>query len=275
MIRLEKVSFQYYKRDLLFDQISLDIPRGQWVSIVGPNGSGKSTLLKLINGLLVAKSGTITIAETEMNRHTIEKIRQHIGYLFQNPDHQFIATTVKDDIAYGMENRCIPREEMIQRIEAVGRELGITDWMNRHPASLSGGQKQRVAIAGLLVLNPDIMIWDEATSMLDEQSKQDMIAKLKQLHRNGMTIVSVTHDADEVLQSDRVIVVKDGHVAADIKPLELFADRELAHQCKLRPPFLLALSMELRARGLDAGPGYGQDTGELVKSLWSSSKANT
>lgn len=274
MIHLENVSFQYHKRDLLFDQISLDIPKGQWVSIVGPNGSGKSTLVKLMNGLLVAKSGTITITGTEMNHHTVEKIRQRIGYLFQNPDNQFIATTVKDDIAYGMENRCIPREEMIRRIEEVARELGVSDWMNRHPASLSGGQKQRVAIAGLLVLHPDIMIWDEATSMLDEHSKQDMIAKLKELHREqGMTIVSVTHDADEVLESDRVIVVKDGHVAADMKPLELFADAALAHECKLRPPFMLALSMELKARGIEAG--YCQDAGELVKSLWPSFEANT
>ena len=274
MIHLENVSFQYHKRDLLFDQISLDIPKGQWVSIVGPNGSGKSTLVKLMNGLLVAKSGTITITGTEMNHHTVEKIRQRIGYLFQNPDNQFIATTVKDDIAYGMENRCIPRKEMIRRIKEVARELGISDWMNRHPASLSGGQKQRVAIAGLLVLHPDIMIWDEATSMLDEHSKQDMIAKLKELHREqGMTIVSVTHDADEVLESDRVIVVKDGHVAADMKPLELFADAALAHECKLRPPFMLALSMELKARGIEAG--YCQDAGELVKSLWPSFEANT
>ena len=273
MIQMENVSFQYYNRDLLFDQISLHIPKGQWVSIVGPNGSGKSTLVKLMNGLLVAKSGTITVAETELNRHTVEKIRQHIGYLFQNPDNQFIATTVKDDIAYGMENRCIPREEMIQRIEEVSKQLGITDWMNRHPASLSGGQKQRVAIAGLLVLHPDIMIWDEATSMLDEQSKQDMIAKLKELHQEqGMTIVSVTHDADEVLQSDRVIVIKDGQVAADMKPLELFADAALAQECKLRPPFMLSLSKELQARGVDIG--MYQDVGELVKALWPSFTVN-
>ena len=273
MIQMENVSFQYYNRDLLFDQISLHIPKGQWVSIVGPNGSGKSTLVKLMNGLLVAKSGTITVAETELNRHTVEKIRQHIGYLFQNPDNQFIATTVKDDIAYGMENRCIPREEMIQRIEEVSKQLGITDWMNRHPASLSGGQKQRVAIAGLLVLHPDIMIWDEATSMLDEQSKQDMIAKLKELHQEqGMTIISVTHDADEVLQSDRVIVIKDGQVAADMKPLELFADAALAQECKLRPPFMLSLSKELQTRGVDIG--MYQDVGELVKALWPSFTVN-
>ncbi|MDZ7542951.1 ATP-binding cassette domain-containing protein, partial [Clostridium perfringens] len=166
MIQLERVSFRYPKRDVLFQDLSLHIPRGQWVSIVGPNGSGKSTLIKLINGLLVPEEGTITVGDMVLSRDTIEQVRSRVGYLFQNPDNQFIATTVRDDMAYGMENRCVPREQMEERIDQVASELGLNEWLNRHPASLSGGQKQRVAIAGLLVLNPDIMIWDEATSML-------------------------------------------------------------------------------------------------------------
>ncbi|MGZ9586384.1 energy-coupling factor transporter ATPase [Paenibacillus marinisediminis] len=269
MIQLERVSFRYPKREALFQDLSLHIPRGQWVSIVGPNGSGKSTLIKLINGLLVPEAGTITVADMVLSRDTIEQVRHRVGYLFQNPDNQFIATTVRDDMAYGMENRCVPREQMEERIEQVASELGLTEWMNRHPASLSGGQKQRVAIAGLLVLNPDIMIWDEATSMLDERAKRDMIAKLKELHRDlGMTIISVTHDAEEILESERVVVVKDGAIAADMLPLELFEHKQLAEECKLRPPFTLAISLEMRSRGIDIE--MYQDEGELVKALWPS-----
>ena len=265
MIDLANIHFQYPKRDPLFEDLSLHIPKGQWVSIVGPNGSGKSTLIKLMNGLLVPHSGTITVADKVLGRDTIGDIRQRIGFLFQNPDNQFIATTVRDDMAYGMENRCIPREQMAERIKEVGQELGIMEWMNRHPASLSGGQKQRVAIAGLLVLRPDIMIWDEATSMLDERAKQDMLVKLKQLHQQGMTIVSVTHDADEVLASERAVVIKNGSVAADLSPLSLFEQKELAQECKLVAPFTLALSLELQSRGV-VNQLY-QDERELVKAL--------
>lgn len=273
MISLDRIVFQYPRREALFKELSLHIPKGQWVSVVGPNGSGKSTLIKLINGLLVPQSGSITIAGEVLSRDTIESVRHRIGYLFQNPDNQFIATTVQDDIAFGLENRCVPREEMMMKIQQISNELGITEWMNRHPASLSGGQKQRVAIAGLLVLDPDIMIWDEATSMLDERSKQDMMEKLKELHQqHGMTIISVTHDAEEILASERVVVVKDGSITADMKPLELFAQEELTAECKLVPPFGLALALELRSRGMDVELQH--DEGELVKALWPLSEEN-
>ncbi|MCG7408129.1 ATP-binding cassette domain-containing protein [Paenibacillus sp. ACRRX] len=269
MIRLENVHFQFPKREALFSDLELHVPRGQWVSIVGPNGSGKSTLVKLVNGLLDPDSGTIHIDGTLLDGESVGDIRRRTGYLFQNPDNQFIATTVRDDIAFGMENRCVPRKDMKQRIDAIAEQLGISEWLNRHPASLSGGQKQRVAIAGLLVLNPEIMIWDEATSMLDERSKQDMLLRLRHLHKNqGLTILSVTHDAEEILASDRAVVIRNGVIAADMKPIQLFENRELAWECRLQPPFSLALSLELREKGLDIGLHHNEE--ELMKALWPS-----
>ncbi|WP_036696000.1 ATP-binding cassette domain-containing protein [Paenibacillus taiwanensis] len=273
MIRLENIHFQYPKREALFSDLKLHVPRGQWVSIVGPNGSGKSTLVKLVNGLLSPDSGTIHIDGTLLDGESVSDIRRRTGYLFQNPDNQFIATTVRDDIAFGMENRCVPRADMKQRIDAIAEQLGISEWLNRHPASLSGGQKQRVAIAGLLVLNPEIMIWDEATSMLDERSKQDMLLRLRHLHKNqGLTILSVTHDAEEILASDRAVVIRNGVIAADMSPIQLFEDRNLAWECRLQPPFSLALSLELREKGMDIGLHHHEE--ELMRALWPSLHVN-
>lgn len=269
MIRMEHIAFHYPKQEALFHDLSLHIEKGQWVSIVGPNGAGKSTLVKLINGLLRPASGNISVHDMPVTNEHIHDVRKRVGYLFQNPDNQFIATTVRDDIAFGLENRAIPRDEMIARIEEVAHELGIMEWLDRHPASLSGGQKQRVAIAGLLVLKPDIMIWDEATSMLDERSKQSMMVQLKKLHQErNMTIISVTHDAEEILASERAIVIKNGQVAADMTPMELFEQEELAYECKLVPPFALALTMALRKKGLAIEPM--EDERELVNVLWPS-----
>lgn len=269
MIRMEQIAFHYPKREALFENLSLHIEKGQWVSIVGPNGAGKSTLAKLINGLLSPAAGQIQVDGLPVTREHVDEVRKKVGYLFQNPDNQFIATTVRDDIAFGLENRAIPREEMLDRIQEVAVELQIEDWLDRHPASLSGGQKQRVAIAGLLVLQPDIMIWDEATSMLDERSKQAMMEQLKELHQNrNMTILSVTHDAEEILASERAIVIKNGQVAADMTPLELFEQEELAYECKLMPPFALALSMAMKKKGCRIAPV--QDERELVNAIWPS-----
>nr|WP_237684601.1 ATP-binding cassette domain-containing protein [Paenibacillus arenosi] len=253
----------------MFADLSFHIEQGQWVTIVGPNGSGKSTLTKLMNGLLAPQSGTIQIGGVTLDSHTVSDIRGLVGYLFQNPDNQFIAATVQDDMAFGMENRCLPRAEMQQRIDQVSVELGIQDWLHRHPSSLSGGQKQRVALAGLLVLDPEVMIWDEATSMLDEQARRECMTHIRQLRAGrGFTIVSVTHDAEEIMASDRVLVVKGGQLAADLSPMELFAREELMEECRLRPPFAVELSLELRRRGIEMD--ICRDEEELVNALWPS-----
>ncbi|WP_028593914.1 energy-coupling factor transporter ATPase [Paenibacillus assamensis] len=269
ILRFNQVAFQYSKGEPMFTDLSFHIEQGQWVTIVGPNGSGKSTLTKLMNGLLVPQSGTIQIGGVKLDGHTVSDIRGRVGYLFQNPDNQFIANTVQDDMAFGMENRCLPQAEMQRRIDQVSVELGIRDWLGRHPSSLSGGQKQRVAIAGLLVLNPEVMIWDEATSMLDEQARRECMIHMRQLRaERGFTIVSVTHDAEEIMASDRVLVVKDGQLVADLSPMELFAREELMEECRLRPPFAVELSLELRRRGVDVD--ICRDEEELVNALWPS-----
>ncbi|MBD8498115.1 energy-coupling factor transporter ATPase [Paenibacillus arenosi] len=269
IIRFNQVGFQYPKGEPMFADLSFHIEQGQWVTIVGPNGSGKSTLTKLMNGLLAPQSGTIQIGGVTLDSHTVSDIRGLVGYLFQNPDNQFIAATVQDDMAFGMENRCLPRAEMQQRIDQVSVELGIQDWLHRHPSSLSGGQKQRVALAGLLVLDPEVMIWDEATSMLDEQARRECMTHIRQLRAGrGFTIVSVTHDAEEIMASDRVLVVKGGQLAADLSPMELFAREELMEECRLRPPFAVELSLELRRRGIEMD--ICRDEEELVNALWPS-----
>lgn len=251
----------------MFIGLSLHIEQGQWVTIVGPNGSGKSTLTKLMNGLLAPQSGMIQIGSVTLNGNTLSDIRRRVGYLFQNPDNQFIAATVQDDMAFGMENRCLSREEMQRRINQVSVELGMEDWLHRHPSSLSGGQKQRVAIAGLLVLDPEVMIWDEATSMLDEQARREFMTRMRQLRaERELTVVSVTHDAEEIMASDRVLVIKDGELAADLSPMELFAREELMEECRLRPPFAMELSLELRRRGVEMN--ICRDEEELVNALW-------
>ncbi|WP_186786121.1 energy-coupling factor transporter ATPase [Paenibacillus agilis] len=269
IIRFNQVGFQYPKRESMFADLSLHIEQGQWVTIVGPNGSGKSTLTKLMNGLLAPRSGTIQIGGVTLDGHTVSDIHRRVGYLFQNPDNQFIAATVQDDMAFGMENRCLSQEEMQRRINQVSVELGIQDWLHRHPSSLSGGQKQRVAIAGLLVLDPEVMIWDEATSMLDEQARREFMTRMRQLRvERRLTIVSVTHDAEEIMASDRVLVIKDGKLVAGLTPMELFVQGELLQECCLRPPFAVELSLELRRRGVDVD--ICRDEEELVNALWPS-----
>ncbi|MCM3338584.1 energy-coupling factor transporter ATPase [Paenibacillus sp. MER TA 81-3] len=266
-IVMKDVHFQYGSKQKLFKGISLHIPHGQWVSIVGPNGSGKSTLIKLLNGLFMPHAGHIYVNGLHLDDSSVGEIRRRVGFLFQNPDNQFFATTVKDDIAFGMENRCVSREEMERQIAEVAAEFRVDQWLERHPAELSGGQKQRVAIAGIMVLRPDIIIFDEATSMLDERSKRELTAQLQQMHAsNRYTIISVTHDAEEILASDRAIVLKEGQIAADMRPSELFHKKELMRECRLQPPFTLALSQALQARGI--GVADTNDERELVKSLW-------
>lgn len=272
-IVMKDVHFQYGGKQKLFAGISLHVPHGQWVSIVGPNGSGKSTLIKLLNGLYMPHDGHIYVNGLYLDESSVGDIRRRVGFLFQNPDNQFFATTVKDDIAFGMENRCVSREEMERQIAEVAAEFRVDEWLDRHPAELSGGQKQRVAIAGIMVLRPDIIIFDEATSMLDERSKRELTAQLQRMHAsNRYTIISVTHDAEEILASNRAIVLKEGQIAADMRPAELFHNEDLMRQCRLQPPFALALSQALQARGINVADT--NDERELVNSLWPSYMRN-
>ncbi|MCL6457843.1 MAG: ATP-binding cassette domain-containing protein [Gorillibacterium sp.] len=247
--------------------ISLQIPAGQWVSLVGPNGSGKSSLVKLLNGLLPACNGKIMIGDILLTDASLGNVRERIGMVFANPDNQFVGMTVADDIVFGLENQCLDRDTMLARITHYAAQLHITHLLERHPAELSGGQKQKVAIASVLAMEPRIVIFDESTSMLDEQSKLEVVDIIRQMQATGRyTIISVTHDMDEMLASDRIIALQNGTLVADGTPEELLQQDELLTLLRLKPPFALALGRELLDRGLTIRPSM--DESKLLEDLW-------
>jgi len=247
--------------------ISLTIPAGQWVCIAGPNGAGKSTLAKLMNGLLPASEGRIEIEGIGLDAETLWAIRRRIGVVFANPEDQFVGLSVEDDLAFGLENIQMNRDDMRQRIAEYARLLGIDGWLGRHPSTLSGGQKQRVAIASVLAMEPGILIFDEAMSMLDERAKLDMLALMREMQESGRyTLISISHDEDEVAAADRLLVVADGGIVADGRPDELLRDDELLRLCRMQQPYALQLCRELRRRGIDVGEHIREE--EVLDALW-------
>lgn len=265
-IELNQVSFAYREGEPLLRQIDLSIYEGQWVSIAGANGSGKSTLVKLLNGLLTPSEGRVSIRGVEVGPDTLAEIRQQVGMIFQNPDNQFVGTTVEEDIVFGLENRCLDIEEMKRRLHHYVHQLQIVELLEKHPSQLSGGQKQRVAIAGVLAVEPDIVVFDESTSMLDERAKQNIIGLMKQMHEEGRyTMITITHDTEEIAASDRVIVLNEGKVAADRTPEELFQDESLLALCRLKEPFPMQVCRQLRERGIQIGLHLGEK--ELMEEL--------
>ncbi|WP_151735707.1 ATP-binding cassette domain-containing protein [Paenibacillus tengchongensis] len=269
VITLERVSFGYDPEHPILHNLSLSIPRGQWVSIVGPNGCGKSTLVKLLNALLPKSDGEITVYGHRLEEETIQDIRRCIGMVFQNPDNQFIGATVEEDIVFGLEGLCLPYAEMEERLQAISAKLGIGHLLEKHPGELSGGQKQRVAIASILAMKPGIVIFDEASSMLDEGSRNELMEILQGMRAEGnYTILMITHDADEILASDRVLALHGGGLAADVTPAELFLDEELLRKCHLREPYPWRLARELQKQGIPAEVPASEK--ELIDRLWPS-----
>lgn len=268
MIELNQVT--YVGRDKqhpLLKQLTFHIRAGQWVSIVGRNGCGKSTLVKLLNRLLPSDSGSIVIDGMLLTNETIGRIRERIGMVFPNPDNQFVGLTVTDDIVFGLENQCLDRATMQERVAHYADRLSITHLLTRHPAQLSGGQKQRVALAAVLAMEPKIVIFDEATSMLDEKSKREMIELMHDMKSSGKyTLISVTHDQDEINATDRVLALVDGAIAADCKPYELWLQDELLQSCGLKPSFIVQLGRELQIRGLELGDHLHER--EVIDALW-------
>jgi len=239
MIELKNVSFRYDKtvEEYQIDTVSFHVKQGEWLSIVGHNGSGKSTVVRLIDGLLEAESGEIYIDGKQLTRETIWEIRSKIGIVFQNPDNQFVGATVEDDVAFGLENQGIPREEMLQRVEKAIEQVGMLEFKDREPSRLSGGQKQRVAIAGIIALRPTIIILDEATSMLDPEGREDLIAVMRELQKKfQLTIISITHDLTEIALSDRTLVFQKGKLESSMTPRELFSRNDL-NEIGLDKPF--------------------------------------
>ena len=218
ILRLENITFAYSgEGSLALDHVSLSIESGKYYSIIGHNGSGKSTLAKLIMGLLTPKEGNIVIFGEKLNDDNISKLRKRIGIVFQNPDNQFICASVKDDIAFGLENRQVDPAKMNEIILEYARKVNMEDFLDKEPENLSGGQKQRVAIAGVLAMKPDILILDEATAMLDPKGKKEINDVIKNLRTENkdLTIISITHDIEEAFESDRIIVLNNGKIALD------------------------------------------------------------
>ena len=211
----------------------LRLKRGEWVSILGHNGSGKSTLSKLIIGLLKANEGEIKVDGLVLNEETVHEIREKIGIVFQNPDNQFVGVTVEDDIAFGMENLCFDREEMIKRIKEYSEKVSMSEYLKKEPHNLSGGQKQRVAIAGILAMNTEIIIFDEATSMLDPKGRDSIMEYIEELKSLGVTIITITHDMKEAVHSDKIIVLKEGEVIASGKTMDILNDKTTLNSSNL------------------------------------------
>lgn len=250
-IEVSHLKFSYDGQTDTIQDVSFSIPKGSYTTIVGHNGSGKSTIAKLLIGLLSPKSGMIKIMGTQLNEKTVYELRNHVGIVFQNPDNQFIGATVADDIAFGLENHCVPQEQMQSIIEDVAGRVDMLDFLNAEPTRLSGGQKQRVAIAGILAFEPDIIIFDESTSMLDPQGKASINEQIRKLHeQKNITILSITHDMEEVAQSEHVIALQDGRVVMEGNPEEIFAQKDLLKKMQLDAPFAKQLSDRLFDEGI-------------------------
>lgn len=232
-IEMKNVSFSYRKDTPVLKEVSLSIEKGEWVSILGHNGSGKSTLSKLLIGLLKAKSGEVIIDGLTLNEETVYDIRERVGIVFQNPDNQFVGVSVEDDIAFGMENLQMTREEMLERIEYYSKKVNMNEYLKKAPHMLSGGQKQRVAIAGILAMDTPIIIFDEATSMLDPKGRDSILNYIQELNDEGVTIITITHDMKEAVLSDRIIVLKDGEVLANGKTNDILNNKEILNQSNL------------------------------------------
>lgn len=252
-IEVSNLSFSYTEEGNTIQDVSFSIPKGSYTTIIGHNGSGKSTIAKLIIGLLKAQSGTIRILGTELTPETVYDLRSHVGIVFQNPDNQFIGSTVADDIAFGLENHCVPQEDMQALIEKSAASVGMSDFLQAEPTHLSGGQKQRVAIAGILAMTPDIIIFDESTSMLDPQGKASINAQIKRFHdEKNITILSITHDMEEVAQSQHVIVLNHGVVEMEGTPKEVFAQEAMLKKMQLDIPFALKFSKAMQKEGFSS-----------------------
>lgn len=251
ILEVKDLNFSYEEEGKTIDNVSFSVEEGSYTTIVGHNGSGKSTIAKLIMGLLESASGTITIDGIALNNENMAKIRSRIGIVFQNPDNQFIGATVRDDIAFGLENHCVEPSMMDEIIDTNAALVKMSDFMDQEPTHLSGGQKQRVAIAGVLAMKPKLLIFDEATSMLDPDGKDEIKKVIMKLHKeSSLTILSITHDIDEVASSDYVVALDQGKVVLTGTPQEVFQQEKKLKEMKLDIPFSLKIADELKKRGV-------------------------
>lgn len=269
IIDVKNLVFGYEKGNSILNDVSFSIEKGEYVTLIGHNGSGKSTLAKLLSYILEPNSGEIYIDGDLLNDEHIKEIRNKIGIVFQNPDNQFIGSTVEDDIAFGLENRNVEKEEMQKRVIDVAKKVGMENYLSKQPEELSGGQKQRVAIAGILALNLKIIIFDEATSMLDPEGVKEirnLILKMKEEDKE-LTFISITHDIDECYLSDRVIILNDGKVFKNGTPEEVFKNKEEIENIGLTLPFVMKIKNIFKENNVEIDENIKTIEG-LASYLW-------
>lgn len=266
-LEIKNLSFSYDGKHDAVNQINFEVLKGKHVSIIGHNGSGKSTLAKLILGLLTFHQGEIKVFNQVLNEENLQTIRQDVGIVFQNPDNQFIGATLEDDLAFGLENRQVPREEMQEIILEYATKVGMKEFLESEPTNLSGGQKQRAAIAGVLAMKPKLIIFDEATSMLDPKGKKEVKEILLEMKKENkdLTLLTITHDIEEAALSDEIIVIHQGQIILKGTPKEVFKHEEQLHAIDLDLPFFMKLKTALLIEGFDVEET--KDMKEIVKKI--------
>lgn len=272
MIKIDGLCYEYKKESgestEALKNISIEIKKGDFISIIGHNGSGKSTLAKHLNGLIMPQKGSITVEGIDiLDNENIWRIRQIVGMVFQNPDNQFVGGTIEDDIAFGLENLGIPSKEMMSMILSAAKKVGMEQYLKRPPHCLSGGQKQRSAIGSVLAMKPEYLVLDEPTSMLDPKGRKEVIEVLRRLNKNkAITIVLITHFMDEVVYSDKVVLMDQGKILLEGSPKVVFSKKKLIENIGMCVPKSLEISFMLKENGLDLG-NIVLTKEELVKSL--------
>jgi len=269
VISINQVSFKYEGQEsYALNDVSISVAEGEWLAIVGHNGSGKSTLAKVLNGLQFPENGSVIVDGIALSSDSVWDIRKLVGMVFQSPDNQFVGATVQDDVAFGLENNGIPHEEMLIRVKKALEHVSMIDFLDQEPHHLSGGQKQRVAIAGVIALQPRVIILDEATSMLDPLGREEVIRTVRELKdEEGLTVISITHDLEEAAQADRIVVMNKGTVYSEGTPDEIFLLEEELIKLGLDIPFPIKMAKALREKGFEVPRNYLTDV-ELVNELW-------
>ena len=279
IIRTEKLSFIYDsdENEIInipaLKDVNISINRGEYIAVLGHNGSGKSTLAKLLNLILIPTQGKIYIdgkdvTDENFSEDDLFDVRRKIGMVFQNPDNQLVATVVEEDVAFAPENLGLPREEIRARVDEALALVGMSEYINHAPHKLSGGQKQRVAIAGILAMKPDLIIFDESTAMLDPVGRKDIVDIMEKLNREEhITVINITHYMDEAARADRVIVINDGVITLDASAKEVFQNVDKLHQMGLESPQGIELLFSLKKRGYDVDTDVITE-GECIESLF-------
>ena len=268
-LRMEDVSYRYEPDARpAVSHVTLEVERGSFVAVLGHNGSGKSTLAKLMNALFLPTEGRVLVCGMDtLTEEKVWNIRRHAGMVFQNPDNQIVANVVREDVAFGLENLGVPQDEMVRRVEAALSAVRMSEFAETAPHMLSGGQKQRVAIAGALAMEPELIIMDEATAMLDPSGRAEVLATVRKLNREkGMTVVWITHFMEEAAVADRLVVMNDGSVAMEGTPRQVFSRVEEIKALGLDVPPMAELAQTLRERGMPLPEGI-LTVSDMVKEL--------